>query len=177
MFNFEFQTQGENPDDSNTNIEADDNFYEMTACICSESFICDSDFGVVAAQEENSVVFICLKPPAELSFTNYNMLFSKGDVDPDASSFTYEAMEAPFTSIENSGNDIRVRTQLLSGLFDVVATGTAKVTGSGTFVFDDNAKDGKEEEVEGNFGMFIGLEEGEECGGGLFDRLAGALSL
>jgi len=175
FFVITFETQGENPDDFN--IEADDKFYEMEACICSNSFTCDSLNGVVAAQQENSVVFICLKPPTGLNFEGYNMIFSKGDVEPGQSDFSYDAIGAPFTSEEKEGNMIRVRTQLLSGLFDVGEDGLARVSGTGTFVFDTNAKDGEEEDVEGSYKMFVGLQEAEECEPSLVDLLKNTLGL
>ena len=157
----QFETQGENP--AETAITADDNFYEMEACICSTSFTCDSETGSVPTQEENSVVFICLKPPTGLNFEGYNMIFSKGNGPVADSDFSYDAIGAPFTSEETEGNMIRVRTQLLSGLFDVGQQGTAQVSGTGNFVFDTNAKLGKEDEVEGNYKMFVGLQEVEDC--------------
>jgi len=96
------------------------------------------------------------------------MIFSKGNGEPTQSDFFYDAIGAPFTSEEQDGNMIRVRTQLLSGLFDVGAQGTAQVSGTGNFVFDTNAKDGKEEDVEGNYNMFVGLQEVKDCRPGLF---------
>lgn len=177
QFSVTFQTQGENPD-INDPIEVDDDFYEMKACICTSPFACDEDDGVVPAQQENSVVFICLFPPEGLKFTGFDMHISKVDDDPATQDFTYEAMGAPFTSTENSGNDIRVRTQLLSGLFDVGVVGSAQITGSGTLEFDTNTKDGKDEdEVKGEYAMFLPLVEGEgEGSGSLVDCLFGKLA-
>lgn len=107
------------------------------------------------------------------------MHISKVDDDPATQDFTYEAMGAPFTSTENSGNDIRVRIQLLSGLFDVGVVGvvgSAQLTGSGTLEFDTNTKDGKDEdEVKGEYAMFLPLMEGEGSGS-LVDCLFGKLA-
>lgn len=169
-FNVEFNTDGQNP--VVNDVDVDDEFYDISACICSSTSYSCNENDEAPPQEENSNIFICLTPEAGVTFEVDQMEISKTDGDEE-DPFSYFAIatggeEAPFTFVETepAGTTVRVQTQLLTGLFNLADDGTAEITGSGTitfitpdFIVTPDADNKDEKAVE--FGIGINLAKGE----------------
>jgi len=117
-------------------VQEDISMFEISACLCQESFDCD-DISVVV--EQGSSIGICLMPSsAGVEITNCEMSLA-------ANGYTYAPMTMngndqiidSTTSVSTNNEVTKITTRLVSGLFQGLSD-VVVISGSGILEFEQN---------------------------------------